>query len=342
MRLAFLFICGLLVGCQDGISIDATANSFCEEFAKVACHNMYRCCSESQIERNLGVSEPRTEAQCREDKRRNCVRASAAVRDSLAAGRVTFNAAPLNECLSSILAPDDTCSTYVTELPWTTACEGQVWVGTVAMGGNCFFDHDCAGAPKSAECGPDQKCMALPTSGFPCPNGQCAEGFFCGNTGTCQAQLAENAPCMNSTQCQKDLFCDLAATPMPICTARKPGGSPCTSDFGCVSGDCVPGKCAVTGTTCFTDTQCSGRCADNNNFCTVGMDYQCNFSGSCNEVTSQSCSGSTADQQCINAGAGTKCNFNVACVAGDCVGDPVCTAPLFLADYCAVGLGLTP
>jgi hypothetical protein len=342
MRLAFLSVCGLLVGCQDGIKVDAEEDSFCEEYAEVACYNMYRCCSERLIEQELGVSEPRTEEQCREDKRRNCERSSASLRDSLKAGRVTFEAAAFNECLSTVIAPDDTCSTYVTELPWETPCEAQVWVGTVGMGGACFFDHDCAGSPNSAECGPDQKCIALPTSGFPCPTGECAEGFFCGPNTICTAQLAEGAPCTGSNQCKEDLFCDTTAMPMPICTARKGGGSPCTSDLGCVSGDCVPGKCAVTQTTCFTDAQCSGRCADDNSSCSVGFDYMCNISGFCNTVTSQSCSGSTADQQCINAGAGTKCNFNVACVPGDCVGEPVCTAPLFLADYCTAGLGLTP
>jgi hypothetical protein len=346
MRLACLSVFGLLGGllggCQDGLSVDATDDTFCDEFAEVACHNMYQCCSEAQIENELGVSEPRTEAQCREDKRRLCVRSTASLRDSLAAKRVAFNAEPLNSCLTALLAPDDTCSTYVAELPWTEACEGEVWTGLVAMGGNCFFDHDCAGAPKSAECGPDQKCVALPTAGFPCPGGTCAEGFFCGSGGTCQAQLAENAPCIDSSQCREDLFCDTTAMPMPICTAQKPGGQACTSDLGCISGDCVPGKCAVTNFSCYSDSQCAGRCADDNSSCSVGFDYMCNFSGTCNTVTSVTCSGSTADQQCVNAGAGTKCNFNVACVPGDCVGDPVCTAPLFLADFCSAGLGLTP
>lgn len=343
MRLAFVSVVALLAGCQDGLSVDATETTFCDEFAEVACHNMYQCCSEAQIENELGVSEPRTEEQCREDKRRLCVRGTASLRDSLTAGRVTFNAEALNTCLTTLLAPDDTCSTYVSELPWLEACEVQVWSGTVATGGNCFFDHDCAGAPKSAQCGPDQKCQTLPTAGFPCPTGECAADFFCGTGGLCQAKLAENAPCTGTNQCQEDLFCDLAATPMPICIAQKPGGSPCTSDQGCISGDCVPGKCMGTQQSCFTDMQCGGRCANSTAFCNVGMDYTCNTTpGHCDVVVTTPCSGSTADTQCVNASAGTRCIFNVSCVPGDCVGDPVCTAPLFLADYCSAGLGLTP
>jgi hypothetical protein len=147
---------------------------------------------------------------------------------------------------------------------------------------------------------------------------------------------------MSSSECQEDLFCDLTALPMPICTTPMQAGSSCTSDAGCLSGDCVPGTCAVTQTSCYTDAQCNARCADDNSFCQLGFDYQCNISGVCNGNTSITCSGSTANTTCVNAGAGTTCLFNVACVPGDCVGDPVCTAPLFLVDYCTAGLGLLP
>jgi hypothetical protein len=344
MRLAFLSVIGLLAGCQDGISIDASEDNFCDEFAEVACHNMYQCCSEAQIENELGVTEPRTEVQCREDKKRVCIRSTASIRDSLAAKRVELKADALDACLTAMLAPDGTCSTYVDELPWLEACKAEVWVGKVAAGGACFFDHDCAGAPKNAECGADQKCAALPTAGSPCLNGvSCAADFFCGPGTICTQKLAENAPCTSNDQCQEKLFCDTTVTPTPVCSARKPGGAACTSDLGCVSGDCVPGRCAGTNQSCYTDSQCGGHCATSTAFCTVGFDYTCNTTaGHCDVVTTQPCSGSTGDSQCVSAGAGSKCIFNITCVPGDCTGDPVCTAPLFLADYCDAALSLTP
>lgn len=346
MRLGFVsglgLLVGLLAGCQDGISVDATADTFCDEYAEVACHNMYQCCTEEDIESNLGVTEPRTEAQCREDKKRECVRGSAELRDSLDAGRVTFNADAFNNCLDALLAPDGSCAMYVDKYPWTDACKEQPWVGTVAVGGACFFNHDCAGAPKSAVCGPDQKCAALPVGGFPCMNGACAEDFFCGTGSICQAKLAEGTPCTSDFECQDELFCDPDATPAPACASRKAGGEACTGDQSCLSGDCVPGQCRMTGTSCYTDDQCFARCADDNGFCDVGMDWECNTSGHCDQVVSVTCSGSTADDQCVTAAAGTKCVFNVACVPGECVGDPVCTAPLYLADYCLTGMGLVP
>ncbi len=337
MRGTILVMMGMLVGCQDGISVDADEDSFCSELAEVACHNLYSCCSEGEIEQELGVSEPRTEEQCREDKKRNCERGTANLRDSLSKDRVRFNADAFNTCIETYLAPDDTCAQYVDELPWTEPCDVELWTGLVGIAGSCFFDHDCAGYPKTAECGPDQKCVALPVGGFPCINGECAEDFFCGSGLICQARLAEGAPCTGFDQCQEELFCDSNAMPMPICTGRKEGGEACTSDQNCVSSDCIPGQCSMTGSSCFTDANCTARCADDFSSCTVGMDYQCNATGYCNEVTSQSCSGSTANSQCVNLAAGTTCIFNVACVPSECIGDPVCTAPLFLADYCTQG-----
>lgn len=338
-----LVLLGLIAGCNDGLSVDASSENFCDEVAEVACHNMYQCCSEAEIENELNVTEPRTELQCREDKRRLCEHSTqtTAYRDSLKAGRVTFDAAAFNTCLSAFLAPSDTCSIFVSELPTMDACMDDPWIGTVAIGGACFFPHDCVGSPETSTCAPDQKCVALATEGFPCTNG-CATGFYCNASSICTSRLAEGAPCTGlPNQCQKDLFCDPRATPAPKCTAKQPGGAACTSDGGCISSDCVPGKCASTNNSCFTDTDCGGRCADDNSSCTVGMDYLCNtVAGHCDVVTTTPCSGFNADTTCVNAVAGTKCIFNVTCVPGDCVGDPVCTTPLFNVDYCDAGLAL--
>lgn len=333
---SLVFVAVLLVGCQDGLEVSASEDSFCSELAEVACHNLYQCCTESDIEEDLGVSEPRTEAQCREDKTRRCEVSTARYRDSLAKNRVQFNPEAYNACLEAVLAPDDTCSTYVDKLPWTEPCDVSAWTGLIPMAGSCFFDHDCAGYPKSAECGSDQKCVTLPIGGFPCVNGNCAEDFFCGTGQICQARLAEGTPCDGSDECQDNLYCDFAAMPDPVCAGRKPAGTACTSNNGCISAQCIPGECALTGATCYSDAGCSSRCAGSS-FQTCTFDYQCNTSGRCNTVTSQTCGGSTADADCVALSAGTTCIFNVSCVPDDCIGDPVCTAPLFLADYCEMG-----
>ncbi len=326
MRVAYLyvFVLGLLaVGCGGGgVEISASADNVCDEIAEVACHNLYQCCTEGEIEEFLNVSEPRTERQCREDVVRACKRASFTLTDSIKAGRVRFEPERMNTCLDALVAPEGSCGMIASELPWTEACEEFAWVGTVALSGSCSFAHDCAGAPDNF-CAPNQKCTAKPTAGFPCGSG-CASAFTCVN-GICQPKLAAGAPCLSTSQCQQDLFCDISA-PAPVCTARAPGGSPCTSNAGCVSGSCVPGQCMGTSFGCFRDTDCSARCADDGSPCTTSA--QC-ASGTCS-VGGNFC---TSNTNCT-AGGGDTCVFPVLCLPGDCIGDPICTNQTLTIDYC--------
>jgi hypothetical protein len=318
-----LCVCALAACGDEGVSVDADQNNVCGEIAEVACHNLYSCCSEGEIEDFLGVSEPRTEEQCREDLTRLCDRNTGSLQDSIEDGRVRFEDTRMNDCLSALVAPDGVCVDVVAELPWAMACMDSAWVGTVQIDGTCIFAHDCAGAPDNF-CAPNQKCAAKPTAGFPCGTG-CASDFYC-MTGICQPRLAVGGPCTTTSQCQDDLFCDTTAMPMPLCTARQPGGEACTSNLACESGQCIPGTCMGTGTTCYTDMGCSSRCADDGSTCTTSA--QC-ASGTCS-VGGNLCS---ADTSCV-AGGGDVCVFPVLCLPGDCIGDPVCTARTITVDYC--------
>lgn len=324
---SFVLLLGFstLVACGDdgGVSISANQDNFCGEIAEVACHNLYRCCAEGEIQDFLGVSEPRSQDQCRDDVRRICERGAARLDDSIKAGRVAFDAERMNQCLEALVAPDDSCASVVQELPWAEACMESAFVGTVPTEGTCFFAHDCAGAPDSL-CGPNQKCIPRPTAGFPCGNG-CASDFYCAD-GICQTRLAEGAPCVSTSQCVDELFCDTAAMPMPICTKAQPGGSACTSNAGCESGSCVPGQCMGTNQQCFTELDCDSRCADDGSFCSTSA--QCAL-GNCS-VGGNSCND---DAQCT-AGAGDTCIFPVQCLPGQCIGEPICTARTLTVDYC--------
>jgi hypothetical protein len=335
MRLACLIgISCLVAACGDdgaSVSIGATEDNYCNEIAEVACSNLYNCCTEGEIEEYLSVSEPRSEAQCREDLRRACERSSSALDDSLAAGRVTLDTAKLDACLEALIAPSDTCATVVAELPWSEVCEGSPWSGTVLPEGSCFFNHDCAGAP-DAFCAPNQKCAAKPTAGFPCGTG-CASDFYC-SSGICQARLTAGAPCTSSTQCGEDLFCDLEADPMPVCAMPQSGGAACTTNQGCVSGTCIPGQCMGTTQSCYRDMDCGSRCADDGSSCTTSA--QC-ASGTC-QVGGNLCS---SDANCT-AGVGDTCVFPVLCLPGECIGDPVCTADTLTVDYCTGALSQLP
>jgi len=321
------FVSALLaVACGGGVNVSTSASNVCNEIAEVACHNLYQCCTEGQIESYLGVSEPRSEEQCREDVFRRCKRASVTLDASIEAGRVRFSPELMNTCLDAIVAPGDACGEVVMQLPWEDACLESAWVGVVELQGACFFNHDCAGAPDNF-CAPNQKCTAKPTAGFPCGTG-CASAFYCGTGGICQPKVAVGGPCLSSLQCQKDLFCDTSAgLPMGSCATKQPGGAACRGDDGCVSENCVPGKCMGTNLDCFSDTGCSGRCADDGFPCTVSSTCS---TGTCS-VGGNLC---TVQTQCV-AGGGDTCVFPVLCLPGDCIGDPVCTDQTLSVNYCS-------
>ena len=196
MKKSCLVLIGLLVGCQDGFSVDADQGNFCDEVAEVACHNMYQCCTEDQIESDLGVTEPRTEVQCREDKKRECIVANADVRDSLKAGRAHVRCGKFQRILRALAAPDDTCATYVTERPWMEACKTAAFLGTVATGATCFFSHDCQGGPTASAA--RTRSVSGTDRRVPVPAGFCA-GLYCGTGGTCVQKLAEGAPCTSNS-----------------------------------------------------------------------------------------------------------------------------------------------
>lgn len=339
MRVALLCcVLGVAAACGgDGVDVNTSASNFCSEIADVICHNMYQCCTESEIEQKLRVSDPRTENQCREDLTRSCDRNSQTLRDSLDAGRVKLDAARLNDCLNAVLAPGEACGTVETEIPWKEACSTTPWVGLVQPLGSCFFNFDCAGYP-DAVCGPDQKCKLKGTTGSPCAGG-CASDYYCAGQ-TCAPKGDVGGMCTSDLQCntKKNLFCDVPPTlTMGTCAVTGPAGTACRENSACQSSDCVPGMCQGSNSSCYEDRDCGGRCADDNSSCDANSDCG---TGGCN-MTGIACSEfSPCDTSVF---PGNLCVYPVTCVPGDCVGDPVCTAPLVVTDYCeAVGVVPSP
>src|SRR5205823_13633959 len=76
MRAAHLLALGVLIGCSGSgkPSIGTSKDNFCDQIAAVACYDLYQCCAEGEIERFLGVADPRTSDQCRQDLKRICER----------------------------------------------------------------------------------------------------------------------------------------------------------------------------------------------------------------------------------------------------------------------------
>jgi hypothetical protein len=323
------FVLFYLVACGGGVSVSTNASNVCSEIAKVACHNLYQCCAEGEIEDFLNVSEPRTEPQCKEDVTRMCERDIARLDEGIDKKRVKFDSDIMNDCLDALVAPSGACATVGQTLPWAEVCMNSAWVGLVADGGQCFGTFECSS--KDSYCAPNQICTAKPGAGQMCGSFGCSTGNFC-QAGICRPQLAEGQQCASSLQCLKPFFCDFSAA-IPVCTSARDGGQPCTSDAGCKSADCIPGTCSGSTTQCFTSATCSARCANTGNFCVT--DSNCGASV---------CMGTATP--CIVGGTpcagGELCIFPVRCNPGMCVGQPVCAQSQLVVDYCEDALGAVP
>jgi hypothetical protein len=308
--------------------VSTSESTVCDGVADVACYNLYQCCSEGEIEEFLGVSDPRSEDECRDDVRTFCERQVSAFDFSIKNKRVQFDAKVLNACLQAIEAPADSCVTLGAVTPWTEACMGSAWVGTVATGGACDFGHECTA---DNVCSASRLCTALPGDGKPCVESGCASGLFC-DIGTCHPLRAEGGMCASSVQCQQGLFCD--TTGARTCTKLHAVGEKCTGSTTCATNTCLPGTCAGSTNDCFTSTSCEAHCADDNSFC-IG-DVDCGSPGTCS--LTQTVCGSPAD--CV--GVGNTCVFPVKCLPAECVGDIVCAEPHVVVDYCLGALNSLP
>jgi hypothetical protein len=319
-------LCICVVACGDGVEISTNAQNVCSEIAEVACHNLYKCCSEGEIEGFLRVDEPRTEEQCREDVRRLCRRDIARLDDAISSRRMRFDATTMNNCLEALVAPDSTCATVSSTVPWAEECMNSAWVGLVADGGQCFNTLECGS--KDSVCAPtNQTCVAKAGTGQPCGQFGCATGNYCQTaTATCQPQLGEGQPCTSQVQCQTKLFCDTGA-PTPTCTAPKDGGQTCSTDNVCKSNDCLAGTCAGSTTQCFSTTGCGRRCT-NMPAVTCISDSGCG-NGTCSITTTMMCN--TTGMTCpLNE----VCQFPVGrCAQVECAGR-VCSQAQLVTDYC--------
>lgn len=315
-----------LVGCGGGgVAINTTQDNVCEEVAAVACHNMFQCCAETEIEALLGVTTPRDEAGCKADFQATCTRQTADLQFSAKNKRVKFDSDAMNKCLEALIAPDNTCVSVEDMLPWTQACMDSAWVGTVAAGGTCDFADECV---KDTFCRQDRQCIALPTTGQDCQlDAPCASGLFCDfATNKCAAKLAAGGACTGNNACADGLFCDETAAAGAVCTARHLAGEHCTNNTSCTDGNvCLPGTCQNALTACQSDNDCNHHCEVSGDPCT--LDRDCG-TGACSITTGTACLANTG------CPAGETCVFPEKCVGDTCEGNIVCAAANVTVDYC--------
>jgi hypothetical protein len=338
VTLGIALTCLVACGSDNGKpSISTTSDNLCDQIAAVECYDLYQCCSEGEIESDLGVQDPRTQDQCRDDIKKRCERALAPIESSIKAKRVTFDASVMNACLKALLAPDNECATISMDmLPWADACMMEPFTGNVPIGGMCYYTFECMGASMTtgmngtAYCAPNETCTALPTDNQPCSSTQgCAGGYYCNFTNdTCQALLGQGGACTGGNQCQKGLYCDLS-TGTGSCQPLHGGGEPCTGNQSCESNQCLPGQCMRSFGTCYTSANCQRYCGSGPRMGgTCFSDVDCE--GHCSTTTTQLC---TSSATCPVGPPAETCVL-YTCVPDTCVGDIVCGSSQVDADYC--------
>ncbi len=356
--LAVLFVAAttLAAKCEDGedltVSVSLTEQSFCAEIAEVRCHNIFLCCTGNEIENDFGVKITTSEGECRRDMKLECERTNAELLYAFNIGTVSLSTADAQNCLESMIAPDDTCFPYSATPIYAEACVGNLIVGQQAGGQPCLFDFECVA---DTYCAADRKCMAYPTLGQSCAMANiCASGLYCGlNTTTyereCMNRLGAGQGCDGSSQCSSDLYCkenesggdadsdidtdvdsDIdsdadtdADWHAGSCAAKKEIGDFCDDDEICKSSKCLPGMCDDGQRTCFGDEDCRGECDENRDACL--SDDECG--GTCLGSSFDSC---TEDIHCQGT---CESSFDSCFQNDDCPGECESTGTYCQADY---------
>lgn len=242
-------------------------------------------------------------------------------RRAIEAGRASLDVDAFSRCI--LETNRQRCNTAYTAI----SCANR-FKGTVADGGLCYADVECAspGAVCNADCSGaccTGTCQPKFKEGETCdlyyscePGFECHDVCIAGDIGT---------PCASMRDCDPNAWCDLQTG---ICKADLPVGSPCTSLLQCGGQTMCVGLSIVSADPgrCLTAAGAGGECDD---FC-YGNRF-CNSSGICQELPGlgENCS---ALLPCN--GANVVCGSGGLCVPrGDvgaaCTNTQACLASLF-------------
>lgn len=233
-----------------------------------------------------------------EDGGESCAQMEALV----ASGRVQYSAASAAACLAAIQAAP--CDGLEHALALTPAC-ATLLAGTVAPGGACAVDEECAAGTcvTTAEC--SGTCAAFLAAGAPCTAAaaDCAPPLFCDvdGSGTCVANApgaAGQACGPGELSCEPGLFCDAGR-----CRAKLAGGASCLAVIGAAY------PCAAN-TFCHADSYLTPTRAE----CVPWVG-----------------AGAACGEWIGNCGPGLNC------VSGSCVAEPVIGEPCSATVTCLVG-----
>jgi hypothetical protein len=251
----------------------------------------------------------------------------------LAAGRVRYDAAAGQRLVSTI--DGLSCSRSDVDLTGSAglgelAAVAAAFRGTVAAGGACFVDEECASgncdAPGVEGC-PQGKCVAPPTAPVVPPGGACSPyGSVCGagtvcsmvdtttGMGSCAPPATAGQPCDDgyslSGGCSPELECVQDDTGRHFCAAHPASGASCDPLSLLLSCDELSEACDPATSTCQPQLAVGAACSTNGLVC--GNDSYCDSSsGTCRAKLE-------LGQPCPAPGAGDAWNT--------CLGDLQCDA----------------
>lgn len=246
---------------------------------------------------------------------------------SVEAGRISYDAEQAAECLDLIRGMECRFSSTFDEAAFEAACRA-VFTGTVADGGACVEDEECA----SQECEPPTDCtmsccvgacvMAEPDP-TPVPVGgdcsgveaECVATAYCASDATgerCVAKVGAGQPCADFDACQQGLFCVLDyATEMGTCQELPDEGETCDPNAFFIACDRQDNYCDPTTMKCTRKKGVGEACTP-----TEFGDSNCQAYAACVSGT------------CVaRPGEGEACSDTLECLGElDCDG-AVCVAP---------------
>ena len=194
---------------------------FAAESAKVMCHRAFTCCDATEQTDNASQWGA-TEAECVTMRTQQNSDAIMAFQAGITAGHIAYHGDRAKTCLDNVAALK--CSDWGVNFNtrYVPGCI-HVFDGTVAMGGTCTYDEECATG-------------------------------FCG-AGMCAARGALGVACTAPTGCQDGLYCPVSAG--DHCATVAAVGAACEVSIACQNNSCVIPDGATSGT-CGSPMTCNG------------------------------------------------------------------------------------
>jgi hypothetical protein len=296
------------------ITAPATAAEYCDAYHALlakhyaACHHGSTAWGEHLLDPTLLCTDP--------------VKA-------VVAGRAAYDQASASTCLSFLdRAECVTLDGLFDGTVYEASC-GRAIRGTVADGGTCYTDSDCASSRCANATACPGTCASTRTGSQPCQvRRDCAPGSFCVmNTTlgyfTCApiSYPGLGASCSaGGMPCQAGLYCDLSASPS-VCKALKTTG-PCTSTDECAPGlRCDGGSCtAIPGP--------GDPCAQKLDACGPGL--YCGATGAC------------VDDVAVGQACPIVAGYYSGCIGDRCDPAGVCLQQNIAPTYCSTDLACAP